>query len=84
MRPYCCVLPAAVLATTVSSAHCGELDNSKISCRELLASGLANMAALITGFWGYHAGKTGIIPFQSSSPTVGGSASIASSTRTQI
>lgn len=68
MRLYCCVLPAAVLATTVSSAHCRELDNSKISFREFLASGLANMAALISWLQGYHAGKTGIIPFESSSP----------------
>jgi hypothetical protein len=39
-----------------------------ISCREFLASGLPNMAALISWLQGHHAGKTVIIPFQSPSP----------------
>jgi hypothetical protein len=68
MRVCRCVVCAAVFAATVSSAHCSELDNSKISCREFLTSGLANMAALISWLQGYHAGKTGIIPLQSPSP----------------
>jgi hypothetical protein len=46
----------------------GSWATQKISCREFPASGLANMAALISWLQGYHAGKTVIIPFQSSSP----------------
>ena len=41
------------------------------TCRRFLASGQANMAALISWLRGYHAGKTGMIPFQSPDPDGG-------------
>lgn len=50
------------------SAYGNELDNGKITCANFLASGQANMAALISWLRGYHAGKTGLIPFQTPSP----------------
>jgi acid stress chaperone HdeB len=62
------VIVLAALATGGPSAQSKELDNSTITCREFLASGQANMAALLTWLRGYHASKTGIIPFQSPGP----------------
>jgi hypothetical protein len=59
---------ATVLAFGAPYADGRELNNGKITCGEFLASGRANMAALISWLRGYHAGKTGIIPFQSPSP----------------
>jgi len=58
----------AVLVTFVPSAHGKELDNGKITCREFLASGQANMAALIAWLRGYHAGKSGVIPYEFPDP----------------
>jgi acid stress chaperone HdeB len=52
----------------VPSAHSSEMDNRTITCRAFLASGQANMAALISWLRGYHAGKTGIVPYQSPDP----------------
>ena len=60
------VIVLAALATGGPSAQSKELDNRTITCREFLASGQANMAALISWLRGYHAGKTGVIPYQSS------------------
>ena len=59
------VIVLAALATGSPSAQSKELDNRTITCREFLASGQANMAALISWLRGYHAGKTGVIPYQS-------------------
>ena len=56
------VIVLAALATGGPSAQSQELDNRTITCREFLASGQANMAALISWLRGYHAGKTGVIP----------------------
>ena len=67
MRLYRCLLLAAVLAATASSARSEELDPAKVTCRSFLASGQANMAALIMWLRGYHAGKTGASAYQSGS-----------------
>jgi hypothetical protein len=67
MRLYRCVLLAALIATA-PSAHSREMDTAKITCRAFLASGQANMAAIIMWLRGYHAGKTGVIPYQTPDP----------------
>lgn len=61
---FLCVLVAVVYATGASIADSRELDNRTITCREFLAAGQNNMAALISWLRGYHAGKTGVIPYQ--------------------
>jgi hypothetical protein len=48
----------------VPNVQSKELNNGTITCREFLASGHDNMAALISWLRGYHAGKTGVIPYQ--------------------
>jgi hypothetical protein len=58
----------AALLVAAPSAQSREFDNSTITCAAFLGSGEANMAALISWLRGYHAGKTGIIPFESPSP----------------
>jgi hypothetical protein len=61
MRLCCCMLLSFLL--TAPNASDGQmLDKSKITCRAFLASGQANMSALISWLRGYHAGKTGDIP----------------------
>jgi HdeA/HdeB family protein len=62
---YCAV---ALVVAVAPGARSNELDNKTITCGEFLASGQKNMAALIGWLHGYHAGKTGIIPYQSPSP----------------
>ena len=64
MPPYSCVLLVAVLAVAVPSAHSKEINNARITCGAFLASGQANMAALISWLRGYHAGKTGVLSYQ--------------------
>jgi len=68
VRLYCCILLVVIFVVSTPSAQSGELNNGTITCRQFLASGQANMAALISWLRGYHAGKTGIIPFQSPDP----------------
>jgi hypothetical protein len=64
MRLYRSVtLAAALIIVGTTNAH--SLDFSKVTCHEFLASGQANMAAMIMFLRGYHAGKTGVIPYQS-------------------
>jgi hypothetical protein len=65
MRLYCFAL--VIILLVAPSAHSKELDFSTTTCSAFLQSGQANMAALIMWLLGYHAGKTGIIPFQDSS-----------------
>jgi len=65
MRLYCFAL--VIILLVAPSAHSKELDFSTITCSAFLQSGQANMAALIMWLLGYHAGKTGIIPFQDDS-----------------
>jgi hypothetical protein len=74
----------AILLAAPNASDGQMLDNRTITCREFLASGKANMAALISWLRGYHAGKTGIIPHLFHDAYAEGSASIASSTRTPI
>jgi len=64
MRLYACVLLVAVLAVVAPTAHGKEINNARITCGAFLASGQANMAALISWLRGYHAGKSGAIPYQ--------------------
>jgi hypothetical protein len=69
VRGYRWVLAVAVIVVTPSSRTYGrEMDNAKITCGAFLASGRANMAALISWLRGYHAGKTGVIPYQYPDP----------------
>jgi acid stress chaperone HdeB len=67
-RLTCVVAVLAALAAGGPNAQSKELDNRTITCREFVASGRGNMAALISWLRGYHAGKTGVIPFQSPDP----------------
>jgi len=60
MRFRHCILFVALL--TVAGTPAPRVgDYSTITCRDFLASGRANMAALISFLWGYHAGKSGIL-----------------------
>ena len=61
-------LALSALALSGQNAGGRELNYATITCREFLASGQGNMAALISWLRGYHAGKTGTIPFQSPDP----------------
>jgi len=63
MRRYPCIL-VTILALAAPTAHCKEINNARITCGAFLASGQANMAALISWLRGYHAGKTGVISYQ--------------------
>ena len=67
MRLRRCIVFVALLAVAGAPAA-QEIDYSKITCRDFLASGRANMAALISLLWGYHAGKTGILTRDRQSP----------------
>ena len=67
-RLYSCVPIVAVVALAVPSAHSKEINNAGITCGAFLASGQANMAALISWLRGYHAGKSGVIPYQAPDP----------------
>jgi HdeA/HdeB family len=61
MRLYRRVLFAAVfVVVSVSHAH-PHTDISKVTCGAFLASGQANMAAIVMWLRGYHAGKRGVV-----------------------
>jgi hypothetical protein len=64
----CALFAAALIIVGTPSAHSRELDNRKITCGGFLASGHDNMAALISWLRGYHAGKSGVIPYQFPDP----------------
>ena len=66
MRVRFCIVLCAVFAAADGSSAYG-LDISKVTCRAFLGSGQANMAAMIMWLRGYHAGKTGIIAYNSAS-----------------
>ena len=68
MRCYRYIVRVVIFVTAMSSVQSKELNNGTITCRQFLASGQANMAALISWLRGYHAGKTGVIPYQSPDP----------------
>jgi acid stress chaperone HdeB len=65
---YCCIFLVVIFVISTPSVQSRELNNGTITCRQFLPSGQANMAALISWLRGYHAGKTGVIPFQSPDP----------------
>jgi acid stress chaperone HdeB len=54
-----------------SAASARSRDVSLITCGEFLASGQANMAVIITWLRGYHAGKSGVIPYDAGDPYAG-------------
>jgi hypothetical protein len=60
----CALFAAAFIMAGAPSAH--SLDFSKVTCRAFLASGQANMAAMFMFLHGYHSGKRGVIPYDSS------------------
>jgi hypothetical protein len=68
VRLYYSIFLVVIFVVSMPSAQSRELNNGNITCRQFLASGQANMAALISWLRGYHAGKTGVIPFQSPDP----------------
>lgn len=70
MRFRHCVLFAVLLAVAGTPAAHG-MDFSKVTCRAFLASGRPNMAALFMFLRGYHAGKSGIVPFDPHDPYAG-------------
>jgi len=57
-----CVLFVALISVAGTPAVQAR-DYSKITCREFLASGRADMAALFMFLNRYHAGRSGIVPF---------------------
>ncbi len=59
----CLVLATALVAASVPGARA--LDFSQVTCHDFLASGHANMAATFMFLRGFHAGKTGVIPYDS-------------------
>jgi hypothetical protein len=67
MRFRRCVFVAILIAITGLPAARGS-DYSKVTCREFLASGQANMAALFMFLRGYHAGMSGIVSFDQQGP----------------
>jgi hypothetical protein len=64
MRFSRCTALGATLALLGAPAAHG-LDFSHVTCGAFLASGERNMAALIMFMRGYHAGRTGTIPYNS-------------------
>jgi hypothetical protein len=64
MRPCRYALFAtAFVAASAPAAH--SLDVSGVTCHQFLASGITNMAPMLMFLRGYHAGKTGVVPFDS-------------------
>jgi hypothetical protein len=57
------LLAAAFVATSPPAAR--SLDLSGVTCHQFLASGTFNMAPMMMFLRGYHAGKTGVIPYDS-------------------
>jgi hypothetical protein len=64
MQHHSCVLLLVAVLLPLPSAQGEEINNARITCGAFLASGQANMAALISWLRGYHAGKTGVISHQ--------------------
>jgi hypothetical protein len=63
------VLATALVAASVPGARA--LDLSQVTCHDFLASGHANMAATFMFLHGFHAGKTGVIAYDSNGPYPG-------------
>jgi hypothetical protein len=65
------LMALALLAGAAGGADARSRDVSKITCGEFLASGQGNMAVLIMWLRGYHAGKSGVMPYDASDPYAG-------------
>ena len=61
MRRYHSVSVALALLIAGAPDVSARTDMSIVTCRAFLASGQANMAAIIMWLRGYHAGKSGVI-----------------------
>jgi acid stress chaperone HdeB len=66
-RVFAAVFIGALVAG-MGSADATRFDYGKRTCGEFLASGKDNMAVIIWWLRGYHAGKTGILSFDSADP----------------
>jgi acid stress chaperone HdeB len=65
---------AALIAAALVGAgvgHAASRDMSQLTCGNFLASGEANMAVIIMWLRGYHAGKSGVIPYDAADPYAG-------------
>ena len=69
MRLYRRVLFAVIFVVTGAPHAHAHADMSKVTCGAFLASGKANMAAIIMWLRGYHAGKRGVIDVIEKPPT---------------
>jgi acid stress chaperone HdeB len=69
MRAYRCMLVAVAGLVIASSGHAATRDYTKLTCGNFLASGTDNMAVLLWWLRGYHAGKSGNAPFESTDQT---------------
>jgi acid stress chaperone HdeB len=68
MRAHRCLLAAIAALTIAGASQAAHRDYAKITCGDFLASGKDNMAVMLWWLRGYHAGKSGSIPFESSDP----------------
>lgn len=68
MHRYLGVAVLAIANLTASAPRAQALDMEKVTCQAFLASGRANMAAMIMWLRGYHAGKGGLIAFATNNP----------------
>jgi hypothetical protein len=80
MRLYSCVLLVAVIAVSVPNAHGREINNARITCGVFLASGQANMAALISWLRGITQARPALSLIKRRMRMAEGSAFIAGST----
>jgi len=69
MRLYRRVLFAVIFVVTGAPHAHAHADMLKVTCGAFLASGKANMAAIIMWLRGYHAGKRGVIDVIEKPPT---------------
>ena len=72
MRCYRYFLLVVIFVTAVPSVQSKELNNGTITCSQFLASGQANMAALISWLRGYHGVKQGLFLTNPPTPTAEG------------
>lgn len=68
MRAHRCVLAAVAWLAIASAGHAANRDYTQLTCGNFLASGMGNMAVIIWWLRGYHAGKSGNIPFDTTDP----------------
>lgn len=68
MRAHRCMLVAVAGLVIGSSGHAATRDYAKLTRGDFVTSGKANMAVLLWWLHGYHAGKSGNIPFETTDP----------------